>query len=174
MKKGLFLLTSFLVTGTAAVAPVLTETKAQDVTFEAKTSLDVVDLTMPWWQTIKVSAPNLTQLLNDSVTPGSFPLQSSKMMLTSPDNIIIEAVSAFDNGSLRSLLGRNVHFTDVKLEFSSQHSYANYVMAYYTNVDSNGTEAESALVINRFNWSTIDKIDHFWTSDVKFEFELTF
>lgn len=172
MKKNFILLTSLLVAGTA-VAPVLNNNNTQVIAEQSK-SLDKVDLTMPWWGTVKVEAPNLMALLNASITPGQYPLKDSKWILTAPDGKAIEATSAFDNGSLRSVLGRATSFTKITLEFSSQHAYANYVMAYYNYWESSeNREKSSVVVINRFNWTGID-MTSFWTKDVTSEFELTF
>ncbi|MDQ7983077.1 MAG: hypothetical protein REH79_02515 [Spiroplasma sp.] len=173
MKKGLILLSSLLVSG-AAIGPILKQNNNQDVNFEKTKSLDIVDLTMPWWGAVKVDTPNLTKLLNDSIGRS---LQASMMILTSPDGIVIEATSNFDNSSLRHILGflADAKIERIELQVSQQHSYANYLMAYYSYWSATENQRkDSAVVINRFNWSTIDKIDHFWTAGVKFEFELTF
>lgn len=167
MKKSLLLLTSLLATGTA-IAPILThEVSNQNTT----SSLDVVDLTMPWWGTVKVGTPNLQQLLNDNLKGW---LQDSKLILTAPDGRAIEATSAFDNSSLRFILNRATHVDEVTLEVSQQHSYANYVMARFTYWEpSENREKSDVKVINRFNWTGID-MTSFWTKDVKLEFELNF
>lgn len=176
MKKGLFLLTSLIVT-TAAVTPMLQQNNTQKNTanYVTSKSLDIVDLTMPWWGYTKAAAPNLTELLNKSLTPGEYPLISSKMILTATDGTTITATSDFDNSTLRALLGRQgTHFNNVQLEVASQ-SYGNYVMAYYSYWDASaGIEKDASVVINRFYSNNIDKIDHFWTEGVQFEFELVF
>lgn len=171
MKKSLLLLTSLLATGTA-IAPVLTHEVSNQ---ENVCSLDVVDLTMTSPVTsAKVDTPKLTKLLNANLTPGQYPLNNSKLILTAPDGKAIEAISAFDNGALRSILGRATQFTNVTLEVSKQYPYANYIMAQYTYWESSeNREKNDVKVINRFNWTGID-MTSFWTKDVKCEFELTF
>ncbi|MBE4704309.1 hypothetical protein [Spiroplasma platyhelix] len=170
MKKGLFLLTSLLITGTA-VTPLLSQTKTQDAAIQEQTkSLDVLDLTMPWWGNVKADTPNLTQLLNDSVGKS---LQTSLMILTAPDGTVIESESSFDNSGLRGILGYDqVHFTEIKLEVSGGTPYANYLMAQYSYVEKDEVK-NSSRVINRFDWRGIDMAP-FWTKDVKLEFELNF
>lgn len=171
MKKGLLLLTSLIVT-TTAVTPMLQQQNS-NLKVESGKSLDIVDLTAIHSHAVRITVPNLIDLLNNSVTPGEYPLNDSWLILTAPDGSTIKSNSAFDKASLRSLLGRQqAHIKDAQLQFSSQ-IFNNVVMVSYSYWEpSENREKETSIVIDRFSWP--DNADRFWTKDVKFEFQLVF
>lgn len=163
MKKSLLLLTSLLATG-SAIAPLLTHEVS---TQKNVNSTDIVDLTMPWWNSVEVQLPNLVETLNANFGHG---VQSTTMSLTSKDNKNITwNGSAFDVSTLRFiLLQADAQFTGIKLEIHNQVPFSGTVMSYWQRPGSK----PDAKVIGRFSWPKDFDMSSYWTKDTKFEFGL--
>ncbi|MBE4704306.1 hypothetical protein [Spiroplasma platyhelix] len=174
MKKGLILLTSLVLTGTA-VAPVLQQNNTQEIVTPLFLVRDNVDLTLPENEDSKtVELKNLKRGLNEIfLVDEVVGVSESAATIKYANNNQQELIWSNDedvNILLEGILEHNGFITKAELNISLIDNKANNVVISWTQDDS---EEILSAVIGELDWEImgVNPAD-FFTNDIEFKYYL--